>query len=1110
VTFNKSMHVWLLAIFLTLIPGVGLAQFENGSLIGTIRDASGAVIAGAQVIIVNTGTGISVSKTTDKDGDYELPSVHIGTYTISATHEGFNKAIAENISISVNTRQRVDLTLHVGTVGETVEVTNVQLALETESSQRGQIITQYQTEAFPLPTLNYSDLVGLATGVTVSPIGTNNGNQSLVREGSFNVSGQRSMFNNYILDGVDNNAHGTSNQGFSNQIMQPAPTSVAEFQVVTNNSSAEYGRASGATINVAFASGTNKFHGQVYEYFRNTVLNGGGYFPGNAGKPKTNRNQYGANIGGPIMRNRAFFFADYEGFRQSRSNVNYSNVPSLFDHSYSFTQAVHNPFTGKNYAKDVTSVRYIVPEADLSPIAVKIMKAYPVPNVPGVVDGVLTNNYVFTQKFSDNSEKYDGKVDFQIDPRTSSFLRLSQMKELAVDGVLIPLPFDGGSNGNQKIMNQQAVLGVTRQLRSSQLLEMRLGVSYTKGAKSTLSVGQPVFAPIPGLVTDSRIAGGLPTFAVSGYTTFGRQPTNPQWQYPFMLNPKLSYAFSVGRHSLKAGVEYQHIRVIDQDVNPIYGRFTYNAGTSSSTCFSCNNMLDFLFGATAKYEQTSFFVAHLRQNMYFGYLQDDWKISNRLTLNLGMRYEYGSRFSDKDNLLTNFDPVTTPVTGKMLSASSGGVYNRTLIDPDLNDFAPRLGFAFAATPTTVLHGGYGVSFVHTNRDGENDVLAVNAPQTIFGLVQQVPAKPKGTAIKPTANYRTLDQGFAPDFTSNFNIATTTITYVPRNYRDAYVQSYYLSVQRQLGANRILDIAYVGNHSLKLMNIGNFNQRNVNMGRGADGLFIRPYPAVGDIIYTYPGGYGNYNGLQVRYEQRKVHGLTVLNSFTYSRAFDNAAGNLENSFGNNPGPQDLYNTRADYGPSEYDKPLVDVLSLIYQLPFGRGKMFAANNHVVNTAISGWQVSMINTMRSGQAFTPIYTPATADTVSGITSSNNGANNYRPNRAPGIPLITKGDSGGFPTRITAGVFSTPTAGGASPFGNASRNLMRADPYYTLDATLQKTFLLPFENLSMQFRAQGYNILNKTNFQPPGTTCCGASFGQISSAYAPRNMQFALKLIY
>ena len=632
-TFNKSMYAWLLAIFLTLIPGVGLAQFENGSLIGTIRDASGAVIAGAQVIVVNTGTGISVSTTTDKDGDYELPSVHIGTYTISATHEGFNKAIAENISISVNTRQRVDLTLHVGMVGETVEVTNVQLALETESSQRGQIITQYQTEAFPLSTLNYSDLVGLATGVTVSPIGTNNGNQSLVREGSFNVSGQRSMFNNYILDGVDNNAHGTSNQGFSNQIMQPAPTSVAEFQVVTNNSSAEYGRASGVTINVAFASGTNKFHGQVYEYFRNTVLNGGGYFP--------------------------------------------------------------------------------------------------------------------------------------------------------------------------------------------------------------------------------------------------------------------------GRHSLKAGVEYQHIRVIDQDVNPIYGRFTYNAGTSSSTCLSCNNMLDFLFGATAKYEQTSFFVAHLRQNMYFGYLQDDWKISNRLTLNLGMRYEYGSRFSDKDNLLTNFDPVTTPVTGKMLSASPGGVYNRTLIDPDLNDFAPRLGFAFAATPTTVLHGGYGVSFVHTNRDGENDVLAVNAPQTIFGLVQQVPAKPKGTAIKPTANYRTLDQGFASDFTSNFNIATTTITYVPRNYRDAYVQSYYLSVQRQLGANRILDIAYVGNHSLKLMNIGNFNQRNVNMGRGADGLFIRPYPAVGDIIYTYPGGYGNYNGLQVRYEQRKVHDLTVLNSFTYSRAFDNAAGNLENSFGNNP-------------------------------------------------------------------------------------------------------------------------------------------------------------------------------------------------------------------
>ena len=345
------------------------------------------------------------------------------------------------------------------------------MALETETSQRGQVITQAQIQAFPLPTLDYSNLVGLATGVALSPIGTNNGNQSLVREGSFNVSGQRSMFNNYMLDGIDNNAHGTSNHGFSKQIIQPAPNSIAEFQVVTNNPSAEYWSLSGATINVAYASGTNKFHEQVYEFFRNTVLNGGGYFPGNAGKPKTNRNQYGINLSGPIRRDKAFFFVDYEGARQARSAVNYSNVPSLTDHAYSFASAVYNPFTGKAYAKDAASGRYNVPESDLSPIAVSIMKAFPLPNVPGQPDSDLTNNYVFTQKFSDNSEKYDAKVDYQFSPRTFGFLRASQMKELATDGVLMPLPFDGGSNGRQQIMDQQAVLGLTRQVaRIYQLL----------------------------------------------------------------------------------------------------------------------------------------------------------------------------------------------------------------------------------------------------------------------------------------------------------------------------------------------------------------------------------------------------------------------------------------------------------------------------------------------------------------------------------------------------------------------------------------------------------------------------------------------------------------
>src|SRR5271154_1435970 len=336
------------------------AQYDNGSLVGTIRDATGAAVPGAVVTITNNATAVTAKATTNGDGDYELPSLHVGVYHISAKAPGFTDAVANNITISVGGRQRIDLSLRVGGTETTVEVTDVALQLETETSERGQVITNYQSEAFPLVTRNYSDLLGLIPGSRQAPTAaTTSSINSLVRAGAYNVNGQRSMFNNFLLDGLDNNAYGESNQGFDNQIIAVPPDSVAQFQVVTNNENAEYGRSSGATVNVASQSGTNKFHATVYEFIRNTDLNAAGFFKpltvSNTGttvpfrKPTFNRNQFGFNVGGPILKDKLFFFLDYEGFRQVLKPLSVLTLPTQNELNGNLVVAVNNPVTGEAY-----------------------------------------------------------------------------------------------------------------------------------------------------------------------------------------------------------------------------------------------------------------------------------------------------------------------------------------------------------------------------------------------------------------------------------------------------------------------------------------------------------------------------------------------------------------------------------------------------------------------------------------------------------------------------------------------------------------------------------------------------------------------------------------
>jgi hypothetical protein len=1174
--YGRSALMRLGATLLVLLFTVQIvhAQYENGSLVGTIRDASGATIPQATVTITNTATGITNQAKTDSDGNYDVPELRVGVYSLMAEAPGFARAEAKNITVSVGNRQHIDLTLKVGSTEVSVEVSDVTLQIETESSQRDQTITNEQAEALPLVNRNYTDLLALVTGVRQAPTAattSSNGN-SLIRQGAYNVNGQRSVFNNFLLDGMDNNAYGESNQGFDNQIISIPPDSVEQFSVVTNNETAEYGRSSAATVNVASRSGSNQFHAGLYEFLRNTDLNAAGFFKptliGTNGpvpfqKPTYNRNQFGGNFGGPIVRDKLFFFLDYEGLRAVTKPLFVLTLPTQNELDGVLVVPVRNPITNVVYPANTP-----IPTSAINPLSLQIVDAFKsISGLPGSgapANGQNANDYSVLIPFRDYSDKGDLRLDYALNPSALFFVRVSDRKENGINYPTIPLPLEGQTAGIQRILDQQIALGYTGIFGSNRVLDLRLGISRTKAGKTPLSVGTAAF-PIPGLPTAPQLSGGLPAVSISGgFTAFGRQTTNPQFQNPALIDPKVNYTWVHGQHSFKFGYEWEKVFMGVLDNNPLYGSYTFGGGYSAcpaatavpggGTCSSASGtpvslsttkvadtyFADFLFGNTSAYALANFFEAHLRQTLESTYAQDDWKVLPNLTLNLGLRWEYGSPYSEKYNYVSNWDPIgqtlltLSPgaVAGNGITPTSGsGVYGKTLVNPDYDDFAPRVGFAYSPVSNISVRGGFGLGFVHYTRAGSGDILAINAPQAQFAAVSQISPTSTNHCLTPLpaqiipinsttpSCYATIDQGFPSALVTSFNPATDNITWVPRNTRDSYVENYYLAVQRQLFKNALVDVAYVGNHGVKLQGFINGNQRNIT----STGTYERPFNWPSDITEALNQFWSNYNSLQVRYEQRMVGGLTLLNSFTWEHSLDNASASLE---GNTPSPQNANDLAADYAQSDYNLPISNVTSLVYDLPFGRGRRFGnAWNPAIDTALGGWQVNFVNTAQAGTPFDITYSPNSAQLASTqITANYRGVNLYRPNRVPGVPL-TLGRSvqqanTGYIQYINYAALQLPAITSSTgtllpPFGNLSRNPGRTPPLYQTDLAVNKRFRTPVERLQIEFRSELYNVFNHTNLylpsSPTGTQGAAPTAGGIiSSTFTPRVVQFALKLIY
>ena len=1086
------------ALSATLLFG----QFESGTVLGAVDDPSGAAVPGAKVSLENVTTNVVLDTTTDTNGNYEFVNVHLGSYRVRVTAQGFETATTDPFELQVNARQRVDVALKVGQTSENVTVIGAAELLETENSSRGQVINTKEIVDLPLNGRSYADLTLLVPGVARSPLENQTDNS---RDASFNVNGQRSELNNFLLDGIDNNAYGTSNQGFSNQVIQPNPDALAEFKVETDNYSAEYGRATGAVINATIKSGTNSLHGELWEFLRNTDLNATGFFkPVNGVKPAFIQNQFGAALGGPIVKNKIFLFGDYEGFRRVFHPVQFASLPTVAFKHGNFGIPVKNPITGQVYSNGV------VPASAITPFAAAVLAALPDPNLSGT-----TNNFESSPADTIYSDKGDIRYDEYIGQKLTTFVRYSQDDTRIFSPANIPGPAGGNANGNVYIRNKQLVPGVTWTLTPASILEFRAGLDYTEGGKTPIGLGvnNPAFQ-VPNLPTNPAFSGALYSLNLAGgLSQLGRQSSNPQYQYPLVFDPKVNYTRIAGRHSIKTGFEYQLIDTQVQDFHPKYGVDNYSGffsstvGTSglSSNQQQVFSLADFMFGARSHYELNNYSVAHLRQRMYFAYVQDDWKFNDRLTLNLGFRYEFATPQWERDNKLANFNPQTV----SMINASNGGLYDRALVHPDPHNFAPRIGLAYQAGPHTVIRSAYGISYVQFNRLGGENLLAYNGPNIVDAIIDQVPGQGFGTCTSVSdpagACFRPTYLGFPNNFASPaaFNTATTQVRYIPPDNRTGYVQSWHFTVQHELAHNLLLDVAYVGNHGVGLMILTDANQALPNLpGKNLSVNARRPYSTFTTIEEAYDGGFSTYHGLQAKLEKRYSGGLYFINSFTWSKAIDNAPGHLENYDGDNS-RINFYNTKAERAISSYDQPFNNTTSVVYDLPVGRGRKFNIANRGLDMIAGGWSLDLINTVTSGLPINITYSPTTQASVSPLITQ-------RPNLT-GASLYLNGSN---PTHyLNLAAFSVPSP--FQPFGNAGRNIARGPHFLELDFGVHKSFALWSESSRLEFRAEAFNLLNTTNFNVnSGFTTTFApgsgSYGVFTTTYPPRQVQMALKLIF
>jgi outer membrane receptor protein involved in Fe transport len=1093
----RVLFLFVLMACLTLLTaGLGWSQVQNASVSGRITDPSGAVVPDARLTAQNQATGMKYSTTSNSSGYYTFPTIPIGTYTVTVNANGFKKIVRSNITLEVGQSARVDFKLQLGSPVQTVQVTSATPLLQTQSAMPQTAIQNRLVTDLPLSTRNWDDLMGLVAGVQGYRYTNQSGSTASGRFGGINVNGVRSLQNNFILDGVDNNTVSENVQELSTEVIRPSVDAVREFKIITDPYSAEYGRSPGAAIIVTTRSGTNKFHGEAWEFNRTSATDATDFFTNRAAakKPGLTQNQFGGNFGGPIIKNHAFFFFNYEGTRISQGVTRLSNVPIPNERAGDFSLAasaangvtytpIIDPTTGMPFPNNM------IPSDRISSVAAKIMGMIPLPNVTPPPGPLNRENYLINPKLTSNANNYIGRVDWQITPRNSVFVRYSDIPWTR----LVPGPFGssiidgtGTSAWGRLTMNSQAAaVGWTAMISPTLVNSFRLGWgrNWSHGVQTPFGRNTLSSIGILGIPDNPLYDGGISgmDFANVGGVNMpylGSPDYLPKWQFTNQFEEADTLNYTHGAHEFKFGVDYHlPMRNIYLDEPALRGHLYFDGQ------FTGNALADFLLGYPYGAQESVFHQVDMRMWMQSYFAEDIWKVMPRLTLDLGLRYDYATWPHEAADQMTNVDPAT----GQLVYAKSGSGLSQQLVHPDKDNFAPRIGIAYQVTPNTVLRAGYGRFYQQFERIGSEDQMSLNPPW----LLNVLPTVPVTDHTTPVFY---LDQGFPSSYrdVANIDLTKVRLRAVDPNSQMPIIDQWSAGFQRRLPFDIVATVDYVGTKGTHLSYLRNLNQPI------PAGTIKLPYPNLGIIEYRQNGGNSTYNGLEATVEKRFSHGLTFHIAYTYSKSIDDARDNLS-GFGSSF-PEDSYNVFAyDRGLSNFDFRNRFVFAYVYDFPLGNGHQWATTG--VPAAILGnWRMNGIFTRNSGFPFTV--------TASSLSSFVGPLADTRPNRNcnGGLPSGQQSVNEWFnPT-----CFAVPNP---AAFGNSGRDILIGPPFTNLDFSLDRSF--PFrlggEGRQLEFRWEVFNLFNTPQFSIPNSDVSSpGTVGRITSlAGDPRVMQFALKLI-
>ncbi|MEO8026312.1 MAG: TonB-dependent receptor [Bryobacteraceae bacterium] len=1085
-----------------------LGQAVNGSLLGTVTDASGAAIANAKVTLTETNTGISRSGTTNDSGNYSFPTLPPGQYEVTVEVAGFKKERRTGVNVEVNTSARVDAQLAPGNVTESIEVVSQSAALQTDRADVGAKFGVTQTANLPLGTnRNFQSVLNFVPGTSPAAFQHSqffNASSSL----QTNVNGQMRQGNNYQIEGIDDNER----TGLL-QILIPPIEAIQTVDVSTSNFEAELGRATGGAVNVILKSGSNQIHGAAYEFLRNSSLNARNFFDPSVGHQAYN--YFGGNIGGAIVKNKWFYFGDILRVSDHQANTNLVTIPTLTQRSGDLSGSattIYNPATGN--ADGTGRVPFAgnkIPTASINPISAKLMQLLPAPNVASASG---SNNFFGLLPFHKDTTSYDIKSDFNATDKDRLSVRLSYSRpevfQAPLFGTLLGGPAQGSFEGTGIQKTYSGGINYNRIFSPTLIAEFRAGVAYyhNEALNSDYGTTSSKDLGIPGVNIDQFYSGIVGVNINSFYTnnTIGYSASLPWVRSEANIDLANTWTKTLGNHTVKFGVDLRRLRddlLQDQTFSP-RGLYTFGPGQTSlkggpSTSFN-NNFASFLLDLPnqAGRDLGQYFPAY-RQWEVFAFVQDKWVVSPKLTIDAGLRWEFYKPAKPRfDGGFSNYNAVdnTLVIAGVGNNPSDLGMKAR------YTNFAPRLGIAYRLNEKTVIRTGFGISYTPF----PDNTYAYNYP--IRANNQFDPAVTTfGPAVLPDGRVATFQTGFPapvnPAIPSNGiipvaglgTLANSTYFVINTNFKNPYVESWNFAIQRQLPAKFTLDVAYVGNHGVHSVVQYNLNAATTAGGGNASQPQFAKYGRTGASNLFF-GGFSNmYNALQVKLDRRFAAGLTMTTAYTWGKGMGFQSGD------DGGVPLSYVDFRRNYARNDFDRTHTFVQTYVYELPFGPGKKFLTSN-VIGNIVGNWRVNGVLTAYTGTPFT----------ISGGSVLNTPGSSQTANQVAPVDVL-HGINIGNPW-FTPTAFVPETRPGV--FGNSGRNYLTGPGYLELTASIAKLVKI-HERYSFEIRGEAFNLANHPRFNNPNANAANYSsdaskntFGVITGASNGRTLQLGAKFSF